>query len=147
MAKRLARRASFLKVNPRALSTTLAVAVVEAAAAEVGGTLQQRRWVAFAVGDATAFVLRDGTFFACFADPDGIANARTSFALPTSVGTVAATAGVLGPGDALVVCTDGLSDPMRNPQVRAARGLVGRQRDSHSSRVRLADVLPDQNLR
>jgi carbon monoxide dehydrogenase subunit G len=117
VAERLAQRAGFLKVPPQALSTTLAAAVVEAGAAQAG-TPHSRRWVAFAVGDAMAFVLRGGVFYPCFAHPGDAAPASTPPALPVSIGRVAAAAGEFRPGDALVVCTGGLSMPIRNPLVR-----------------------------
>jgi serine/threonine protein phosphatase PrpC len=74
--------------------------------------------VVFAVGDSSAFLLRDGKFAACFADQhDTMITSTGTNALPTSVGRVAAVRGELRAGDMLMICTDGMSNPMRNTQV------------------------------
>ena len=103
--------------EPKALSTTLAAALVEAAPAGEDG----RRYVILNVGDATAFVLRDGEFRPCLADTHDAAAPIAStgtWALPASVGAVGTAAGMIGPRDMLMVCTDGMSNPMLNREVR-----------------------------
>jgi serine/threonine protein phosphatase PrpC len=105
------------EVDPKALSTTLAAALIEDGPPEDG----ERRYVILAVGDATAFVLRDGKFAGCLADRHDAGEPITStgtWALPASVGPVATAAGTLGPRDMLMVCTDGMSNPMLNDDVR-----------------------------
>jgi serine/threonine protein phosphatase PrpC len=104
-------------VEPKALSTTLAAAVVEASPAAE----DEHRFVVFNVGDATAFVLRDGEFRPCLDgghDADAPITSSGTWALPASVGPVGTAAGVIGPGDMLMVCTDGMSNPMLNRDVR-----------------------------
>jgi serine/threonine protein phosphatase PrpC len=104
-------------VDPKALSTTLAAAVIEASPAHE----DERRYVILNVGDATAFVLRDGEFLACLADGHDAAAPIAStgtWALPASVGPVGTAAGTIGPRDMLMVCTDGMSNPMLNRDVR-----------------------------
>ncbi len=114
VADRLTMRAGFLKVKPVALSTTVAAAIVDARGGPNG-----RRFVAFAVGDAAALLLRDGAFRECFDhDVDSHMTRTLFFTLPTRVGRVATVTGLLAPGDALIVCTDGLRDPMRATDLR-----------------------------
>jgi serine/threonine protein phosphatase PrpC len=113
---RLIAVAGYLAVAPRALSTTLAAALVELNPEDPA----QRRCVILSVGDATAFLLGDGEFHPLLADPhDAAITSTATYALPTSRGEVGVAAGVMGPGDVLMVCTDGMSNPMRNEDVRA----------------------------
>jgi serine/threonine protein phosphatase PrpC len=113
---RLIAVAGYLGVAPRALSTTLAAALVELNPADPA----RRRFVILNVGDATAFVLSDQAFAPLLADPhDGTITSTATYALPTSVGDAGVDAGMMGPGDMLMVCTDGMSNPMRNDNVRA----------------------------
>jgi serine/threonine protein phosphatase PrpC len=115
---------------PKALSTTVVAALFG------GVTDQGRRAVVFAVGDSSAYVLRAGTFQAVVdtgADAD-LAGGTTD-ALPDNVGSVLVQVLALSPGDVVVLCTDGLANPMRNDSVRqhlidwwghgAAPGLPG----------------------
>jgi serine/threonine protein phosphatase PrpC len=104
-------------VEPKALSTTLAAALVEASPASA----DERRYLILNVGDATAFVLRDGEFRPCLAgrhDPDAPITSSGTWALPTAVGPVGTAVGTIGPRDMLMVCTDGMSGPMLNRDVR-----------------------------
>lgn len=104
-------------VEPKALSTTLAAALVEASPARE----DERRYVVLNVGDATAFVLRDGEFLPCLAaghDDDAPITSTGTWALPASVGLVGTATGTVGAGDMLMVCTDGMSNPMLNRDVR-----------------------------
>jgi serine/threonine protein phosphatase PrpC len=116
VCKRLTAIAGCLGVAPRALSTTLAAALVELSPPDPA----QRRFVILNVGDATAFLLKDGTFSELLVDPHATTITSTAtYALPTSIGEVGVDIGVIGPGDMLMVCTDGMSNPMRNDEVRA----------------------------
>jgi serine/threonine protein phosphatase PrpC len=104
-------------VEPKALSTTLAAALIEASPAAE----DKRRCVVLNVGDATAFVLRDGEFLPCLADghdADAPIASSGTWALPTAVGPVGTAVGTIGPRDMLMVCTDGMSNPMLNRDVR-----------------------------
>ena len=106
-----------LGVEPKALSTTLAAALVEAGPA----TEDERRYLILNVGDATAFVLRDGEFVPCLGgshDPNAPITSSGTWALPTAVGPVGTAVGTIGPRDMLMVCTDGMSNPMLNRDVR-----------------------------
>ncbi len=115
LAKQLSDLAMRQNMEPVTVSTTLAAALIE----ENPEHPAERRYVILNVGDATAYLLRGGEFTECLADPhEGeIAESRT-WTLPTSVGEVGTAAGILGPGDMLMVCSDGMSNPMRNGNVR-----------------------------
>ena len=113
---RLNKVAMELQVNPQELSTTLAATLVETDPA----SQDERRYLILNVGDATGFLLRDGQFLPCLDDPHGEAEAITStgtYALPTSPGQPGTAVGTMGPRDVLMVCTDGMSNPMRNHEV------------------------------
>lgn len=103
------------KMEPVTLSTTLAAAFIEEDPADPA----ERRFVILNVGDATAFTLRDEKFTECLADPhEGpVAESRT-WTLPTGIGPVGTAAGVIGRRDMLMVCSDGMSNPMRNSDVQ-----------------------------
>ena len=119
VAARLADYGRNLQIAPKFLSTTLVGAVIEAEPASAAG----RGCVVFAVGDSTAFLLRDGTFYPLLDDPhDGMIASTGTSALPTSPGTVATCRIMIRPGDMLMVCTDGLSNPMRNAAVSSQFG-------------------------
>lgn len=116
IGNRLSAVASYLAVTPKALSTTLAAALVELNPPDPA----RRGYVIFSVGDATAFLLGAGEFTALLKDPhDTAITSPATYALPTSIGEVGAEAGVMRPGDVLMVCTDGMSNPMRNEDVCA----------------------------
>lgn len=111
LAEQLTAQANSLDVPARELSTTLVAAVVEAQPADQ----ERRRCVVFAIGDSPAFLLRAGRFIPAFADQhDTEITSTATSALPTAVGQVAAVPGELAPGDVLMICTDGLANPMRN---------------------------------
>ncbi|GIH72316.1 protein phosphatase 2C domain-containing protein [Sphaerimonospora thailandensis] len=100
--------------DPRTLSTTLVVALVELTSVEA-----PRNCFVFGVGDSTALLLRDGAFRGLWTDKHGdgaISDSRTD-ALPGHVGSVATAEARLGGDDALVICTDGLANPMRGEEV------------------------------
>lgn len=108
--------ASYLGVAPKSLSTTLAAALIELNPPDPAG----RRFVVLNVGDATAFSLGERKFSALLEDPhDTTITSTGTYALPTSVGEVGVDTGTIGPGEMLMVCTDGMSNPMRNEDVRA----------------------------
>jgi serine/threonine protein phosphatase PrpC len=111
LAEQLTALANSLDVPARELPTTLVAAVVEAQSADQ----ERRRYVVFAIGDSPAFLLRAGMFIPAFADQhDTEITSTATSALPTAVGQVAAVPGELAPGDVLMICTDGLANPMRN---------------------------------
>jgi serine/threonine protein phosphatase PrpC len=109
----LNREAKRRNVAPRALSTTLSVALI--------GTADglSRRAIVFAVGDSPIFTLRNGQFSKVLpVEADGGLAGNPTDALPTSIGPVRATELSLQSGDMLLVCTDGLGNPMKgNPSV------------------------------
>jgi serine/threonine protein phosphatase PrpC len=108
--------ADYLGVVPKALSTTLAAALVELNPPD----LSRRRFVILSVGDATAFLLCDRQFIPLLEDPhDATITSTATYALPTSIGEVGVDTGTIAPGEMLMVCTDGMSNPMRNENVRA----------------------------
>jgi serine/threonine protein phosphatase PrpC len=105
------------RIEPKELSTTLAAALIEANPINPVA----RRYIILNVGDARAFLLHDGQFIPCLpeahASSDAITSTATS-ALPTSVGQVGTAVGVIRQQDMLMVCSDGMSDPMVDPGVR-----------------------------
>lgn len=104
------------QVSPKQLATTLAAGLVIPAAAGAPA-----RAVLFAVGDSTAFLLRDGSWQKCLDEANGqdqVLSTATN-ALPIHPGRVTMGGDTLAVGDMLVLCTDGLATPMvRNPSVR-----------------------------
>ena len=104
------------RIHPETLSTTLVAALVELTPLD-----RPRRAMVLRVGDSTAFVLRDGVFQECFPDAHKGEDVQESgtCALPGNPGTVEVDTVMLGNDDVLVLCTDGLSNPMHNDEVRA----------------------------
>jgi serine/threonine protein phosphatase PrpC len=112
---RLTDRARWLDATPRTLSTTLVGALLDARPADPA----RRRCVVFAVGDSTAFLLRDLAFDPCLPEEvDGLIADPSTAALPGHIGQVGIQILTLQPTDVLMICTDGLSGPMRNATVR-----------------------------
>jgi serine/threonine protein phosphatase PrpC len=105
-------------VPPKSLSTTFVAAVIEMT--PLDHTRDTRRGLVFGVGDSSAFLLRDSEFGPVWSsdleESGQISSSRTN-ALPTSIGGVNAGVVWLGHDDTLVVCTDGLVNPMRNADV------------------------------
>jgi serine/threonine protein phosphatase PrpC len=115
LAKQLSELAVRQNMEPVTVSTTLAAALIE----ENPEHPAERRYVILNVGDATAYLLRGGEFTECLTDPhEGEITESRTWTLPTSAGEVGTAAGILGPGDMLMVCSDGMSNPMRNGDVR-----------------------------
>lgn len=115
LASTLSHMAERQRLDPKALATTLSAALVEERPTSPAG----RRYVVLAVGDATAFTLRFGRFARSLTDPhDGPVIDNRTWSLPTAVGPVSTTAGILARGDMLMVCTDGMSNPMRQADVQ-----------------------------
>jgi serine/threonine protein phosphatase PrpC len=108
----LARR---LAIAPKSLSTTLVGALIETRPTDPG----RRRCVIVSVGDSTAFLLRDGSFLPCLPNQhEGDITSTRVDALPAASGLVATRIVQLRPTDMLMICTDGLSNPMQNEEVR-----------------------------
>ncbi|TDD20055.1 hypothetical protein E1287_41635 [Actinomadura sp. KC06] len=103
-------------IGAETLSTTLVAAVVELTPPD-----RPRRGVVLRVGDSTAYMLRDGLFLECFEDAhkDEAVQGSGTNALPGNPGAVEVGAVLLGNDDVLVLCTDGLSNPMHNDEVKA----------------------------
>lgn len=103
-------------VDPKALSTTLVAAVVELTPPD-----RPRNCFVFRLGDSTALLLRNGAFQELWADAhgDGAVSDSGTEALPGHIRPVDTEMIRLGGDDALVICTDGLVNPMRNQDVRA----------------------------
>ncbi|TYK45962.1 protein phosphatase 2C domain-containing protein [Actinomadura decatromicini] len=100
---------------PASLSTTLVAAVVEVAPAD-----GRHRFAVLRVGDSPAYLLRNGELAEL--DPprpseDGILDTAT-YALPSHPSAVRTRKGALGRGEVLMLCSDGLSNPMRSEEVR-----------------------------
>jgi serine/threonine protein phosphatase PrpC len=103
------------EVDPRKLSTTLVGAIIKVAPPD-----RPRQCVILRVGDSAAYVLRNGSFEKCLADAhdgEAIVNSATD-ALPTQLKAVDIATASIGNDDVLVICTDGLDNPMRNAAVR-----------------------------
>ena len=119
MAEQLAKQLSDLalrqNMEPVTVSTTLAAALIE----ENPQDPAERRYVILNVGDATAYLLRGGEFTQCLVDPhEGEITESGTWTLPTSIGEVKTATGTLAPGGVLMVCSDGMSNPMRNGNVQ-----------------------------
>jgi serine/threonine protein phosphatase PrpC len=101
-------------MDPKALSTTLVVALVELTSAD-----RPRNCFVFGVGDSAALLLRGYAFRRLWTDKhgDGAISDSGTEALPGHVGSVATAEVRLGGDDVLVICTDGLVNPMRNKEV------------------------------
>lgn len=99
--------------DPVELSTTLTAALVE-----VTPPGEPALALVFAVGDSPAYRLKDGSLepLTCPEEEGPIASTSTN-ALPTDIGRVRVDALMLEPGEALMLCTDGLSGPMTAPEV------------------------------
>jgi serine/threonine protein phosphatase PrpC len=88
-------------------ATTLVVAVVA----------PDGSWALARVGDSSAFVLGEGGWSEAFGSPDGDDDApvtTATAALPAATPVVETASGVLGPGDALILVTDGVAGPLRD---------------------------------
>lgn len=115
VARRMDDQAVASAWDPRHLSTTL-VGVI----AELSPAGRRSRCVLVRVGDSTAYQLHDGTFEELRSGArqnEEITSSATN-ALPANVGAVTVGTAGIGPGEALVLCTDGLSQPMSSPAVR-----------------------------
>lgn len=115
VAERLVDMASAWQVAPKSISTTLVGALIEVASEHPA----QRRCVAFGIGDSSAFLLRSGIFHPLFVDEhDTVITSTGTSALPTSPGQATVNTWEMVPGDVLMICTDGLSNPMRSDEVK-----------------------------
>lgn len=114
VAMRMRAKAERAGWDPKALSTTLVAAVVELTPAT-----QASRVLAFGLGDSAAYLLRDGRFTPLWGDEatgTPIADSAT-YALPIHDSPVNGTGCSLANDQVLVICTDGLVNPMRNREV------------------------------
>ncbi|MFI0487228.1 protein phosphatase 2C domain-containing protein [Actinomadura sp. 9N215] len=102
-------------VPAKALSTTLVAAAVDLAPAD-----GRHRFALLRLGDSTAFLLRDGVLgeIGPAGPSDGAILDTATDALPGDPRAVRTEVGEIGAGDVLVLCTDGLSNPMRSDEVR-----------------------------
>jgi len=110
VARRMTEEINRAGGEPKAWSTTLTGALIDIAS---------RRVHSFRVGDSIVYLLREGGFQALWDGKDGgeIAHNSTS-ALPSHYTGVQTAQEVLAEDEVLVVCTDGLADPMANADVR-----------------------------
>jgi hypothetical protein len=92
---------------PRSRSTTLTVAVVSVDAGAGGHAFHTAR-----IGDSPALLLSDGMFRPLFADSSDDIYDPVTDSLPSPVGPVERVAGVLAPGQALILATDGVGGPV-----------------------------------
>lgn len=116
LAQRIEVLAQERDVSPKALSTTLVAVLFGEAEAEADS---KRRVVLFGVGDSSAFILRGGAFQSSIGPEEvGELAGDATDALPTHVGQIQVRVADLVPGDLVLVCTDGLANPMRNDRVR-----------------------------
>lgn len=113
VSRRLELAAAKREKPAQALSTTLVAALIGPA-----GSGGHRRAVMFAVGDSPAYILREGQFEQIFGAgaADEMAGAATD-ALPSRIAEPSVMVAELGPGDVVVLCTDGLGNPMVNTDV------------------------------
>ncbi|MEN3540025.1 PP2C family serine/threonine-protein phosphatase [Microbispora sp. ZYX-F-249] len=116
IAREIREQAERCEAPPDELSTTFLAAVVQ----ERPET-PAHRVVLVRVGDCDAWRLHRGVLVPCFDDDDKeeeamVATSETR-ALPRHIEHVEVRQLDLHPGDMLLLCTDGLSKPMRGPQV------------------------------
>jgi serine/threonine protein phosphatase PrpC len=112
--------------EPAALATTLAVAAVSAGAAGAAGDADGVAVQVAAVGDSPAFRLHGKAYDPLVgSDPteDGLIGGGVA-ALPRDARDVLAASAVLGPGDALLLCTDGLALPLAGGEGELGRTLA-----------------------
>ena len=110
VARRMTEEINRAGGDPKTWSTTLTGALID---------LTNRRVHSFRVGDSITYLLRDGMFQALWDGKDRgeIAHNSTN-ALPAHYSGVQTAEEVLGENEVLVVCTDGLADPMANTDVQ-----------------------------
>jgi serine/threonine protein phosphatase PrpC len=109
---RLRQHAGGLAVPADDLATTLVAALVW----RVDAGRHRARLVQ--VGDSTAFVHGGDGWRPCYVADEGGVYSTATFALPNHVGAINVTTIDLIAGDLLVLCSDGLANPMRSPGVR-----------------------------
>jgi serine/threonine protein phosphatase PrpC len=111
----LERAAKEKKRAPKEYSATMVAAVVEDVPPGHGDLV--RRAVVLAIGDSCAYVLRRDGAWEDVHDPKDVSGDLVSTgtdALPGSgVGALHSYQVPLNPGDVLLICTDGLANPMR----------------------------------
>ncbi|MBE1537596.1 protein phosphatase 2C domain-containing protein [Actinomadura algeriensis] len=116
VADGMARYAAEARADLKTLSTTLVAAVVDAGPGD-----EPRRAVMLSVGDSAAYWLHAGKLAELMRDETapggGIVDPRTA-ALPGDPAAVRTVSGWLNREDVLVLCTDGLSNPMHGDEVR-----------------------------
>jgi hypothetical protein len=99
---------------PRHRSTTLTVAAVDVSPGAGGHAFRVAR-----VGDSPAFVLAGGVFRPLFDGSEGEIRDPATDSLPAPAGPVGRVAGVLAPGEALVLASDGIGVPLRETDAGA----------------------------
>jgi serine/threonine protein phosphatase PrpC len=115
VAAKMACYAEEHRLPPKTLSSTLVAAVV--AVDPVDG---RRRFVVMRLGDSTAFLLQGGKLseFGSPKTAGGQVVDSVTEALPGDPRAVIMAQGELSRGDVLILCSDGLSDPMGNGEVK-----------------------------
>jgi hypothetical protein len=114
VAERLTGRAAFLKVEPQALSTSLAVIVMAMSRDELGGC----RWVAFQVGDNPAYILSGAGLEPFFSWQPSHQAGQPESSLPATAEPVMVAMGDIGHTGGVVVCTSGLGNLLSHMQAR-----------------------------
>ncbi|WP_327045345.1 protein phosphatase 2C domain-containing protein [Microbispora sp. NBC_01189] len=114
VASAINNRAAEEPAAPDSLSTTFLAALIEDLPDQ-----SRHRITLVRVGDSTAWLLREGKWTSSFrkqGEDDGVIDSSTC-ALPRDVDRVEVRTGYLHAGDMLMLCTDGLSNPMRAPEL------------------------------
>ena len=117
-ADRLSGRATFLHAKPKALSTSLAVVVVDITPADK----RLNRFVTFRVGDSSAFFGNGASnvdiqpIFGALEPRQGD---HPTTSLPTSANRVSKRSGWLGGRSWVAVCTSGLDESLRRPDIES----------------------------